>query len=121
MGSVISVNGGNGFALSLVQGGLSFQSAGNSELLPSAALFGWTHYAVTTDGQSETLYVNGQPLLTNALAKPLNLGAKIDLAGGGYGGFSGAYQDLRVYNRALSADEILRSVMKQTTPQTNPR
>jgi hypothetical protein len=121
MGSVISVNGGSGFALSLVQGGLSFQSAGNNDMLPSAALFGWTHYAVTTDGQSETLYVNGQPLLTNALAKPLNLGVKIDLAGGGYGGFSGAYQDLRVYNRALSADEILRSVMKQTTPQTNPR
>jgi hypothetical protein len=121
MGSVISVNGGSGFALSLVQGGLSFQSAGNNDMLPSAALFGWTHYAVTTDGQSETLYVNGQPLLTNALAKPLNLGAKIDLAGGGYGGFSGAYQDLRVYNRALSADEILRSVMKQTTPQAHTR
>jgi Concanavalin A-like lectin/glucanases superfamily len=116
MGSVISVNGGNGFSLNLVQGGLNFQSAGSSDLLPSAALFGWTHYTVTTDGRSETLYVNGQPQLTYILAKPLNLGNRIDLAGGGYGGFSGAYQDLRIYNRALSAEEILKMALKATTP-----
>jgi Concanavalin A-like lectin/glucanases superfamily len=118
MGSLVSVNGGNGFALNLVQGGLNFQSAGNTDLLPSATLFGWTHYALTTDGQSETLYVNGQPLLTNTLTKPLNPGNKIDLAGGGYGGFSGAYQDLRIYNRTLSADEILKCVMKATLPKS---
>ncbi len=116
MGDVISVNGGNGFVMSLIQGGLNFHSAGNSDLLPSAALFGWTHYAVTTDGKSETLYVNGRPQITNALSKPLTLGGKINLAGGGYGGFSGAYQDLRIYNRALSAEELLRMVLKATIP-----
>ncbi|MBT3266122.1 DUF5117 domain-containing protein [Candidatus Poribacteria bacterium] len=72
----------------------------------------WTHVAVTYDGGTVTLYVNGEaggsgsaasPLPGNAL--PLRIGADSN----GEGLFSGRIDEVRVYDRALSADEVAQN------------
>ncbi len=69
----------------------------------------WTHLAVTFDGSTERLYVNGT--LVTSVAKsgsmatssnPLRIGG--NTVWGEY--FAGLIDEVRVYNRALSAAEI---------------
>ena len=69
----------------------------------------WMHVAATYDGTTMRLYINGIEesslaasisIATNSL--PLSIGAQID----GTRFFQGALDQVRVYNRALSAEEI---------------
>ena len=112
MGSLFSANGFYGFDLSLTQGGLGFNtlrkwSAGGAN--SSSMLTGWTHFAATSDNRTVVLYRNGAPLLTFlASPKPPELGAAFSLGGGGYGGFEGAYDDVRIYDHALDAETVER-------------
>jgi hypothetical protein len=70
----------------------------------------WAHLAVTYDGVTATLYLNGAvagvlahpgPLATSP-ASPLRIGG--ETIWGGY--FSGVIDEVRIYNRAVSASEI---------------
>lgn len=70
----------------------------------------WTHVAGTYDGASMRIYVDGEHLGTNdSPSRPIGVSSgpsRIgDYIGDGYG-FSGAIDDVRVYNRALSSDEV---------------
>jgi hypothetical protein len=76
----------------------------------------WTHLAVTYDGSTLRLYLNGNQVSsgsrTGALAtssNPLQIGG--DSIFGQY--FQGLIDDVRVYNRALSAAEVQQDM---TTP-----
>ena len=75
----------------------------------------WHHIAATFDGRDSKIYVDGEPAGARALERKINTG------GGAfylrypvlYGGdkdlpFTCMMDDVRVYNRALSADELLR-------------
>lgn len=70
----------------------------------------WVHLAGTYDGASMHFYVNGVeqgvgipgPSGIAASALPLGIGARSD----GTGKYQGSVDDIRVYNRALSAAEI---------------
>jgi hypothetical protein len=69
----------------------------------------WMHVAITFDGSKSTIYINGiadnsatySPSEINYSATPLQIGARKDS-----NRWSGDLDDVRVYNRALSAGEI---------------
>ena len=77
----------------------------------------WQHVAVTTDGTTETLYVNGEAVKTETAGEIDPDWQKAELlVGAGWNAegtapfadhmFKGAMDDLKVYTRALSEDEI---------------
>src|SRR4030095_2439569 len=99
---------------------------------PTASPVGnWTHVALTYDGAALRLYVNGTVVATQAAAgtveantKPLRIGGNVP-----YGEFfQGIIDEVRVYNRALSAAEIQADMTTpvsgggpaDTTPPTAP-
>ena len=95
--------GGGGGGLSFITWGGGVSTSG--PLLP----FGdWAHVAVTYDGSTFSLYINGTLDATGtgslgdpSWAAPLELGAS-DI----YGGFSGRLDEVSIYNRCLTADEV---------------
>ncbi len=85
--------------------------------IPSGA---WTHLAATYDGTTQRLYVNGTQVSTLAVSgaittsnNPLKIGGNSIWAEW----FSGLIDEVRVYNRALSAAEIQADM---NTAITNP-
>jgi hypothetical protein len=88
----------------------SYLTSYNGATAPSPlALNTWTHLASTYDGTTLRLYVNGTQVATKAFsgamaatASPLRIGG--NAVWGEY--FSGLIDEVRVYNRALSATEI---------------
>jgi hypothetical protein len=81
----------------------------------------WTHIATTYDGANMRLYVNGSLVRTAArtgaiLATdgPLHIGGN-EVWGGEW--FSGLLDEVRVYNRALSASEIRADMSGSTLPE----
>jgi subtilase family serine protease len=81
----------------------------------------WLYLAGTATRSSATLYVNGV-LITNAIGPALgssgqtirmNIGR---LAHSGYDAFNGKLDDVRIYNRALSASEVQQLFMLAQPP-----
>jgi hypothetical protein len=67
-------------------------------LSSAAPLTGWTHLAVVYNGKDVIVYRDGKRLMTlSATLKP-NLGAEFSLGGEE---FSGLFDELRIYNRAM--------------------
>jgi len=75
----------------------------------------WHHVALTNDGRKLMLYLDGKSVLGNGLASGATLGAHDVLLGASrsdiadsYGALnhSGTYDELQVYGRALSVEEI---------------
>ena len=71
----------------------------------------WTHVALTLDGQNGIIYVNGSPVVTNAVTiSPLDVEAQTNHLGRSkfvadpY--FNGQIANFRVYGRVLSPAEI---------------
>jgi hypothetical protein len=79
----------------------------------------WTHVALTYDGAMLRLYVNGVQVASGAQAgslqtpaTPLRIGGNVPY--GEY--FEGLIDEVRVYNRALSATEIQTDLNTPVTP-----
>ncbi|ABQ24786.1 Fibronectin, type III domain protein [Geotalea uraniireducens Rf4] len=80
---------------------------------PAATLNAWNHIAVVLDGKAVTLYMNGQPvsgavsadILPSIQSKNLSIGST-DNPGRN---FQGKIDEVRIYNRALSPQEIASS------------
>ena len=78
----------------------------------------WSHLAMTYDGDSLRLFVNGKPAGERKVGrqrKPgsrgLAFGRRQDNSGDGYH-FRGAIDEIRLYDRALSAEQIRSRFMK---------
>jgi hypothetical protein len=91
-------------------GGANISGNGNIVTGPTASpVNGWTHVAMTFNGSTLTLFVNGVAVATRATtgsvetnSKPLRIGGNVP-----YGEFfTGIIDEVRVYNRALTAAEI---------------
>ena len=73
------------------------------------ALNTWTHLAVSYDGTTLRLYVNGVQAGSRALTGPIAASTgSLRIGGNAVWGeyFKGLIDEVRVYNRALSAGEI---------------
>ncbi len=69
----------------------------------------WTHYAGTYDGTNAYLYVNGVQVGTwNVTGDGAVLGATLQIADFNAAGFffNGSIDDVRIYNRALTAADV---------------
>ena len=71
----------------------------------------WQHVAVTYDGTTTTMYIDGSPVGTSTA---FSLGPKTDahvvfgaVDGSGNNPFNGAIDEVRIYDRALTADDML--------------
>lgn len=75
----------------------------------------WTHVAATVEGGKATIYVNGvkdgeeaRKGAASAKPSPFGMGWAVD-----HGTFRGSLDDVRIYRRALSADEV-RALYEQS-------
>jgi type II secretory pathway pseudopilin PulG len=70
----------------------------------------WNHIYFVKGGSSVVLYLNGQPIQETAISNGItgSLNASVYIGYNGWNGywFGGQLDDLRIYNRALSAAEI---------------
>ena len=92
------------------------------EVREPLAVEAWSHLAMTYDGESLRLFVNGKPAGEKKVGrqrKPgsrgLTFGRRQDNLGDGYH-FRGAIDEIRLYDRALSAEQIRSRFTKPETP-----
>ena len=79
----------------------------------------WTHLATTYDGEAMRLYVNGVEVASFAQSGPIKASASaLRIGGNNVWGefFDGLIDEVRVYNRALSAAEIQKDMTLPVAP-----
>ena len=83
----------------------------------------WTHVAVTYDGSSVKGYINGSQVLTQAVTLQLS-SRTADIYVGNYAGtalpLDAKLDELSIYNRALSAAEVLAIFQAGSIGKTSP-
>lgn len=103
----------------LANGTLAFYTGTTNFVFGAVAVNTWQHVALVSDGTSVRAYVEGtqvgaaQSATLGAVSGPLQVGSWIDTGGANSDFFSGTLDEVRVYNRALSAAEIATD---RTTP-----
>ena len=93
------------YVVRAAQPGLPLDARG----VASLPLNTWTHLAVTYDGTTLRLYVNGSQVGSRAVASPLLTSTGVLRFGGNsvWGEFfAGRIDEVRLYNRALAVAEI---------------
>lgn len=125
----ISNTEGGGYAISLRNGGIDFivllnGTYRNARLLDSSTLAGWNHVACTCDGRFVKMYINGIDTLSGnndaGSVYPITYNATNGLFIGAEAGanattpneiqsYEGKIGTTAIYNRALSASEILQN------------
>ena len=108
---IVYGEGQAGAGLSIGDNGISVvEHTGNyipALLVYTGAVTGWTHVAVVYQDRQPSLYVNGELVKTGLVSTmTVHPSASLGCYAGGYGCYAGLLDDVRVYNRALSAKEI---------------
>jgi hypothetical protein len=101
-------NGGSGLSVSWSGGGANTVTAGQAGAFTDSA---WHHVLLQRIGKTVQLYLDGTLLGTTEYASPI--GSQAMHIGRGFigtGWWSGALDDLRIYNRSLGSDEIITQV-----------
>jgi len=116
-------NGGAG--LSIGTNGIAVYEHG-SNYMPTTASYptelgdDWNHVMIVYDNKLPTIYLNGRAVHTG-LASPREIVfAPIQFGGMTYGYFEGVMDEVRIYNRALSADEIKKMAPRATAWRPTP-
>lgn len=84
----------------------------------------WVHVTFAWDGTTGTIYINGAIDISYAMTGPLTyVVSEIPVIGGRYTGltqmFNGLIDDLRIYNRAITAAEIQSIYRNSSSPPTD--
>ena len=74
-------------------------------LVHSGAIYSWTHVVVVYENKQVKLYLNGNLIRTGTSPKKY-IHPSGQIGGGSYGYFNGIIDEVRIYNRALTAEEI---------------
>ena len=104
-------NGHAGVGVSVGSNGVSvYEHSDNympATLVYSGSLSGWTHVTVVYENKQPKLYLNGG-LVRTGLISPMSVVHlnPVEIGGDVYGYYAGKLDDIRVYNRALSAAEV---------------
>lgn len=73
----------------------------------------WSHIVITKEGDQGRIYKNGQLVISNTFTNPSIQGSNRFLLGRYYGSSSrywlGEYGSMKIYNRALTAAEVLQN------------
>lgn len=109
--SNIEINGSGNVSMSVWHGGL------NSKVISSALNFNtWYHIGWAYDGTTLTAYINGASIGTTTFTRSRNgsaihytIGARDDTNMGTNAYWKGMFSNFSVYNRALTAQEILQN------------
>lgn len=116
-----SSQGGYAPLLLLYNGGFSYWASSNgstwdifsSALSAPASFDTWVDLTLTRNGNLWTSYKNGQPVISSTIAGTLydsSDSMKIGARTGSYNNYtSGSISSVRIYNRALSANEVLQN------------
>jgi len=102
-------NGGAG--LSLGTNGILVYEHG-SNYMPATAVYqadigdDWNHIMIVYDNKQPTIYLNGSAVRTGLTSPREVVNAPIHFGGMAYGYFEGLMDEVRIYNRVLSAAEI---------------
>ncbi|MHC4727787.1 MAG: LamG domain-containing protein [Planctomycetota bacterium] len=102
-------NGGAG--LSLGTNGILVYEHG-SNYMPATAVYAadigndWNHIMIVYDNKQPTIYLNGSAVRTGLVSPREVINAPIHFGGMAYGYFEGLMDEIRIYNRALSATEV---------------
>jgi hypothetical protein len=103
------LNGGAG--LSIGTNGISVYEHG-SNYMPATAVYraeigdDWNHIMIVYNDKQPTIYLNGRAVITGLRSPREIVNAPIQFGGMVYGYFEGSMDEVRIYNRALSAAEI---------------
>ncbi len=76
---------------------------GNNPIAATMPTTEWHHVAVTYDGTTQRLYINGEQVNRRALSGQIDISPKNIFVGYNY---NGLIDELMLYNRALSASEV---------------
>lgn len=110
MGTIVDFGGHGAVSMDVLQGGLRVSAcrAWGIASMPTATLSGWTHFAVTGDGNELRIYRDGLPIATVPVAgKPFGWGKEMRLGGtNGYGDAEAAFAGLAFYDRSLDVETI---------------
>jgi hypothetical protein len=104
-------NGHRGISLGLENLALRVDSDSKHRWYKSAPLADeWQHVAWTYDGRTMRLYLGGKEIAASDVSSPLQFGKNTVIAPN----FSGLLDELAIFQRPLSADEIARIYAVQT-------
>ncbi|MDK2907944.1 MAG: hypothetical protein PWQ87_402, partial [Candidatus Woesearchaeota archaeon] len=103
-------NGGAG--LSVGTNGISVYEHGDY-YMPAIAVYAsdigtdWNHIIVVYNNKQPTIYLNGVAVHTGLTSPKSLVYAPIEIGGGAYGYFNGLIDEVVIYNRSLSQEEII--------------
>jgi hypothetical protein len=116
---VYSNNGSNHPSAEVYVNG-AVRTVEGSSALPTLT---WSHLAATYDGATLRLYVNGTQAAQLAIAGSiLTSNSPVRIGGNGIWPeyFAGQIDEVRIYNRALTASEIQSDMLRSITPDVTP-
>ena len=112
-----------GAGLSVGTNGISVYEHSDGYMPPLAVYTGsvgtaWNHIAVVYNSKTPSIYLNGNLVRTGLTSPETTVYAPFEIGSGDYGAFSGAIDEVRIWNVARTQAEIRANMYKEITSPT---